>query len=138
MNKKEICKNLIYNFLHSKYLENYELKEINIEKLKNFIETQTLDRMPQIKNNDKLYMIENCCIIVIGKDIRIFSNLKFSVNIDILLKRLKCDKKILVNRLNNFNFENYVKIETTEPKLNNYDNYKIFDEGFDVYKRKVK
>ena len=136
-NKKEICKNLIYNFLHSEYLKDFELKEIGIEEFKNFIEIQTLDKTPHINNSNKLYKIEDCCIIILSKDIRVFSNLKFSLNIDILLKKLKCNKKILVNRTNNFNFENYVKVKTTEPTLNNYDNYKIFDEGFDIYERKM-
>lgn len=93
--------------------------------------------MPHINNNDKLYKIEDCCIIILGKDIRIFSNLKFSLNIDILLNKLKCNKNILVNRTNNFNFHNYIKVKTTEPKLNNYDNYKVFDEGIDIYERKI-
>lgn len=137
MNKKEICKNLIYNFLHSEYLEDYKLKEIDVEEFKDFIETQTLDKMPQISDTDKLYRIEDCCIIILGKDIRIFSNLKFSLNIDILLKKLKCNKRILVNRTNNFNFHGYIKTKTTKPKLNNYDNYKVFDEGIDIYERKI-
>ena len=137
MNKKEICKNLIYNFLHSKYLENYELKEIDVNEFKDFIEIQTLDKIPHINNNDKLYEIEDCCIIILGKDIRVFSNLKFSLNIDILLKKLKCNKRILVNRTNNLNLQNYIKTKTLEPTLNNYDNYKVFDDGVDVYERKI-
>lgn len=138
-NKKEVCKIFITNLLNSKPLEEYDIAEIDLSTFANFIKTKTLDIMQDVGKEDKLYMVSNMCCVCISKEsLTIYSTMEFSVNIDILTNALKSNKRIFVNRANNFDFSGFEKVGTTKPVKFPCDRYIMFNDGLDCYERKIK